>query len=198
VATYSEVLDRVMRGDYASATDAERDEAVKKVVQACAVAATAVTVQPLPFVDSALTAPIQIAMVQAIGRVRGHQLDGKSVLEILSTLGASIVAQNAMMAAAKFIPFLGWAVTMSMAYALTWAIGEVSDFYFRTGRGASDAELREMFQRVYRTKKDEKQAEHSADERLRDRLQQLKEAFEAGLLEEDEFRKKKEEVLASF
>src|SRR5689334_1110617 len=117
MATYSEVLDRVMRGDYGSATDEERAEAVRKVIQACSVAASAVTIQPFPFVDTALLAPIQIAMVQAIGRVRGHQLDGKSVLEILSTLGASIVAQNAIMAAAKFIPFLGWVVTLSMAYA---------------------------------------------------------------------------------
>jgi uncharacterized protein (DUF697 family) len=198
VATYSEVLERVMRGDYATASEAERDEAVRKVVQACAVAAAAVTIQPFPFVDTALLAPIQIAMVQAIGRVRGHTLDAKSVLEILSTLGASIVAQNAIMAAAKFIPFFGWAVTISMAYALTWAIGEVSDFWFRSGRGASEQELRDMFRRVYQQKKQEKQTEHAANETLRDRLAQLKAAFDAGLIDQEEFDRKKEQVMAEF
>ncbi|MEQ1502609.1 MAG: DUF697 domain-containing protein [Myxococcota bacterium] len=198
MASYSEVVDRVMRGDYASATDQERDEAVHKVIAACAIAASAVTIQPIPFVDSALLAPIQIGMVQAIGRVRGFQLDRKSVLEILSTLGASLVAQNAMMAAAKFVPFFGWVVTVSMAYALTWAIGEVSDFYFKSGRGASERELREMFDRVYRQKKDEKQTANASNERLRDKLQQLKEAFDAGLIDEAEFARKKEELLAGF
>ena len=198
MATYAEVLDRVMRGDYTAASEEERAEAVAKVIQACSVAASAVTIQPIPFVDTALIAPIQIAMVQAIGRVRGHQLDGKSVLEILSTLGASLVAQNAMMAAAKFIPFLGWVVTISMAYALTWAIGEVSDFYFRTGRGASESELRDMFKRVYREKREEKQQANGSNERLKDKLHQLKDAFEAGLIDEAEFLKKKEELLASF
>jgi uncharacterized protein (DUF697 family) len=198
VATYSEVLDRVMRGDYASASDAERDEAVKKVIQACAVAATAVTVQPFPFVDTALLAPIQIAMVQAVGRIRGFQLDGKSVLEILSTLGASIVAQNAMMAAAKFIPFLGWAVTMSMAYALTWAIGEVSDHYFRNDRKVDEHELKAMFERVYKAKKDEKAAQHKRDGSLKARLEELKEARAAGLLTEEEFEAKKAALLSDF
>lgn len=198
MATYSEVLERVMRGDYGSATEAERDEAVRKVVQACAVAAAAVTIQPFPFVDTALLAPIQIAMVQAIGRVRGHTLDAKSVLEVLSTLGASIVAQNAIMAAAKFVPFFGWAVTLSMAYALTWAIGEVSDFWFRSGRGATPEELRELFRRVYQQKKAEKQTEHAANETLRQRLEQLRAAFDAGLIDEDEFRRKKEQVLSEF
>ena len=198
MASYSEVLDRVMRGDYAEASEAERDEAVHKVIQACAVAAAAVTIQPFPFVDTALLAPIQIAMVQAIGRVRGVQLDGKSVLEILSTLGASLVAQNAIMAAAKFVPFFGWVVTISMAYALTWAIGEVSDFYFRTGRGASSAELKAMFDRVYREKRAEKEQAHAKNERLKDKLQQLKDAREAGLIDDEEFRRKKEELLADF
>lgn len=198
MATYSEVLERVMRGDYAEATDAERAEAVRKVIQACAVAAAAVTIQPFPFVDTALLAPIQIAMVQAIGRIRGFQLDGKSVLEILSTFGASLVAQNAIMAAVKFVPFWGWFVTIPMAYALTWAIGEVSDFYFRSGRGASTEELQAMFQQVYRQKRAEKEAAHGRNETLKDRLQQLKEAREAGLVDDEEFRRKKEELLSDF
>ena len=45
------------------------------------------------------------------------------------------------MAAAKLIPFAGALITISMAYALTWAIGEVSDHYFRNGRGVPQSEL---------------------------------------------------------
>ncbi len=198
MAAYSEILDRVMRGDYADASPEERRDAVHGVIQGCSVAASAVTVQPFPFVDAALITPIQIAMVQAIGRVHGHQLDRKSVLEILSTLGASIVAQNAMMAAAKFIPFLGWMVTLSMAYALTWAIGEVSDHYFGHGRGVADDEMRSMFDRIYSQKRAEKQQAHAGNETLRDKLEQLKSAHEAELIDEEAFLRKKEDLLANF
>ncbi len=198
MATYSEVLERIVRGDYDDAPVAERTEAVAKAIQACAVAAAALTVQPVPLLDSALIAPVQIAMVQAIGRVHGHRLDRKSVLEILSTLGASIVAQNAAMAAAKLIPLFGWVVAPSMAYALTWAIGEVSDLYFRSGRGLEPEELRSRFQEVYRAKKAEKEAAHRGDGTLKERLAQLEEAYQAGLIDEAEFSRKKEEVLADF
>ncbi|MBX2797663.1 MAG: DUF697 domain-containing protein [Myxococcales bacterium] len=196
--TYAEVLERIMRGDYDDASAEERSQAVRMSIQACAVASAAVTIQPFPLVDTALLAPIQIGMVQAIGRIHGHRLDTKSVLEILSTLGASIVAQNAIMAAAKFVPFLGWVVTISMAYALTWAIGEVSDHYFSSGRGATSEELRERFKSVYRAKREEKQREHGSNDSLKSRLQQLKEAFEAGLIDEAEFDRKKQDLLSDF
>lgn len=198
MATYQETVSRVMAGGYDSASDAEKAEAVRQIIQLGSVAAGAVAFQPFPFLDTLLISPIQIGMVQAIGRIYGFRLDKTSILEILSTFGASIVAQNVMMAAAKFVPFFGWVVTISMAYALTWAIGEVSDHYFRTGRGAKPDELRSMFNRVYKEKRAEKEAAHKDNTRLKDRLEQLKEAFEAGLIDDDEFRKKKEDLLSDF
>jgi uncharacterized protein (DUF697 family) len=198
MATWGEVVDRVMRGDFDDATPEERAEAVQTLIQTGAVAASAVTIQPIPFVDSLLIAPIQIGMVQAIARVYGHRLDRQAVLEMLSTFGASIVAQNVMIAAAKFVPFFGWVVTISMAYALTWAIGEVSDHYFRAGRGVDPGELRSMFKDVYTSKRAEKESEHRADSSLKSRLDQLRAAFEAGLIDEEEFRATKEQILRDF
>jgi uncharacterized protein (DUF697 family) len=198
MAKWSDTLKRVMDGDFANAGDDERREAVRDVIQVASVASAAVAVQPIPFVDTALLAPIQIGMVQAIGRVHGHRLDKKSILEMLSTFGASIVAQNVILAAAKFVPFIGWVVGVSMAYALTYAIGEVSDYYFRAGRGVSPTELQDMFKRVYSEKRKEKEAEHKQDATLKDKLEQLKQAKEAGVLTEAEFERKKEEILASF
>lgn len=198
MASYLETLRRVMDGDYENASKEEKDAAVRDVIQVCSIAAAAVTIQPFPLLDTALIAPIQIGMVQAIGRIHGYRLDKKSILEILGTFGASIVAQNVIMAAAKLIPFAGWIITSSMAYALTWAIGEVSDHYFRNGRGVPEGELREMFKRVYEQKKAEKQSQNRGNETLKDKLEQLKKAYEAGLLTDDEFTRKKEELLRSF
>ncbi len=195
---YMETLERVMAGDYEGATDEERHEAVREVIQVCSLASSAVTIQPFPLLDVALITPIQIAMVQGIGRVHGHDLDRKSVLEILTTLGASIVAQNAMMAAAKCIPVLGWIMTLSMAYALTYAIGEVSDHYFRHGRGVDPDDLRSMFRKVYDEKKAEKERAHRTDSELRRKLKLLEQLRADGLLDDDEFQAKKEALLEDF
>jgi uncharacterized protein (DUF697 family) len=168
---------------------------VKKVGSA---AAAAVAIQPFPLIDVALVSPIQILMVQAIARVRGYKLDKRAALEILSTLGASLLAQNAILAAAKFVPFAGWLVSISMAYALTFALAEAADHYFRSGRGASADELKQMFNRVYKEKRAEKEAQHKGNATLKDKLEQLKDAYKSGLLTEEQYEKKKEDLLAGF
>lgn len=192
---YADTIGRVMSGDFAGASDEEKARHVRELIQVCAIAAGAVAVQPIPLLDIALLAPIQIGMVQGIGRIHGYDLDRKSVLEILSTFGASLVAQSVIMTAAKLIPFFGWAAALSMAYALTYAIGEVSDHYFRTGRGVSQASLREMFDSSYRRARADKEQSAAANVTLKAKLEQLTKAYELGLLTEDEYAKKKEELL---
>ncbi len=198
MAPYLETLKRLLEDDFEKASESERTTAIRELIQVSSIASAAVAIQPVPFVDSALIAPIQIGMVQGIGRIHGHRLDKKSVIEILSTLGASIVSQNIIMAAAKVVPFLGWAMSLSMAYALTFAIGEVSDHYFKSGRGASKEELRSMFERIYQDKKTEKAAEHQHNKSLKRRLEELQEAQKSGLLTEEEFQRTKEEILRDF
>jgi uncharacterized protein (DUF697 family) len=194
---YLDTINRVINADFEHASDEEKQKAIKEVIQVCAVAAAAVTIQPFPVADVLLMSPIQIAMVQAIGRVHGHKLDKKSVLEIMSTVGASIVMQNVIMAAAKLVPILGSVVAISMGYALTYAIGEVSDYYFKNGRGVSSDELKSRFKKVYDEKKAEKERQ-AKDPKLKQKLDALKKAFEAGVISEEEFNQKKEDVLAGF
>jgi uncharacterized protein (DUF697 family) len=198
MAGHLDTIKRVLDGNYEGATEEEKQTAIRELVQVCSVAAGAMTVQPFPFVDTVLIAPIQIAMVQGIGKIHGYKLDKKSILEMLSTFGASIVAQNVIMAAVKFIPFFGWVVTISMAYALTWAIGEVSNRYFASGRTLDDTELKSMFDTIYKEKKQEKAEQHKQNKTLRTRLEELKDARKQGLLTDEEFEKKKAEILADF
>ncbi len=192
---YLDTINRVMTGNYDNASEEERKAAAKEVITVCAAAASAVTIQPFPVADVVLMSPIQIAMVQAVGKVHGYKLEKKAILEIISTFGASLVAQNVIMAAAKLVPVLGSIVAMSMAYALTYAIGEVSDHYFKNGRSVSSSELKDRFNSVYKAKKAERE---KAGKSLKDKLEALKKAREQGVLSEEEFEKKKEEVLSGF
>ncbi len=109
---HAEVIDRVMHRDCGGGSEADHHEAVQGVSHACS--AAAITIQPSPLVDTALPAPIQIGMVQAIGRIHGHRIDTRSVLDLHSVLRAPIVAQDVVMAAAELTPPLGGWVTLSI------------------------------------------------------------------------------------
>ena len=189
---------RVLEGDLSAASDEERDRYVRDLVTLGSAAAAAVTLQPVPLLDVALLAPIQIAMVQGIAKVHGYTLDRRTVLEWIGTFGASIITRHVLLAAAKLIPFAGWLAGASMAYALTHALGEVTDHYFRTGRGVPSPDLQQMFRTAYAKSRAEKEAKVGADDSLEARLRRLTQAFAAGLLTEDEFRAKKEEILRTF
>jgi uncharacterized protein (DUF697 family) len=192
---YLETIARVMHGNFENATDADKLAAVRDVTVVCSVAAAAAAVQPVPLLDIALIAPIHVAMVQAIGQVHGHKLDAKSVVEVLATFGGSIVTRSVLGSVVKFIPVFGWAASASMAYAMTYAIGEVSHCYFASGRGLSSSELRSMFRSVYDAKRAEKVSAAKGSDTLTERLRQVTQAYESGLLTEEEYRKKKEDVL---
>ena len=195
---FAETFARIMSSGYADSSDAERNAAVRELVTVASVAGAAVSIQPLPLLDTALLVPIYVSLVRGIGKIHGYALDTKAVLEVLSSFGASLVAQHVVRSAVRLVPGFGLVVGASMGYALTYAIGEVSDHYFRTGRGISNAELREMFGRAYEKKRAEKASVHADDRSLRTKLEQLKDAFAAGLLTEIEFGKMKEQILAEF
>jgi uncharacterized protein (DUF697 family) len=196
MASYAETFERVVTGEYANASDEQKLEAVREVIQVASIAAAAVTIQPFPVVDIALIAPIQIGLVQTIGRIHGYVLDKKSVVEILSSFGAGLVTQGILLSTSKLIPIVGWLAAIPMAYALTWSVGEVAHYYFKMGRGVSPDELGAMFQKVYHSKRDEKSAAHKSSS-LKSRLQELTEAHRAGLISEAEYQKKKEELLGA-
>jgi len=54
-----------------------------------------------------------------------------------------------------------------------------------------------MFDRVYKQKKAEKESS-AKDDKLKEKLEQLKKAYESGILTDEEFARKKEEALKNF
>ena len=194
--SYAETLDSVMHGDFSDASEEKRSEAVRNVISVCSIASGAVGLQPVPMLDLAVMAPMQVAMVQAIGHIHGHPLSKRSVAEMLSTLGGSIMTQATMRTAARIVPGIGLVMSASMAYSLTWAMGETSDHYFRNGRGLSDAELSRTFEEAYRRKRREKTSASPNGPALKDRLKMLEEVFAMGLIDEQEYAQKKSDLIA--
>jgi uncharacterized protein (DUF697 family) len=177
----------------ASARDA--DEAAARVIRNYSIAAAAAAVQPVPLVDLALLTPIQVGMVRAIAMVYHQPLGLRSALELLGTFGSSLVAQQAVMAAVKLAPGVGLPVAVSVAYAITYAVGEAAKLHFQRGPQLSDESLREVFQRTFR--KQRGAVKHAVKhDHLVGELRRLTEARRSGQIQEPEYERRKRELIA--
>jgi uncharacterized protein (DUF697 family) len=108
-----------------------------------------VALQPVPFLDILLITPIQIGLVQGIGRLRGYHLGKKSALEIFRALRTSLTTEQLAIVGGKLVPTLGWLFSASVAYSMTYAFGELMDYYFRVGRSMLPAEMRETLKKQF-------------------------------------------------
>ena len=62
---YKSLIQRLISGNFAQATQQERDKTVMAIIHASAVTSTALSIIPVPMVET----PVQITMVRAIGKV---------------------------------------------------------------------------------------------------------------------------------
>jgi uncharacterized protein (DUF697 family) len=121
---------RVEQLDRASA--AERTGAVAELIRKTSATAAVAAMQPFPLVDAAILTPLQHRLVRSIARIRRCRLDDDDIKGMFRAVRGPIVASQATIAGAKvflLVPFFPAAVGVSLAYALTHAIGEVTDEY---------------------------------------------------------------------
>ncbi len=147
---FSEALRKSLDGEFDDASDDEKDRGANELARAAEMAVSLVTLQPVPLLDPAFITPMQVGLVRGLGRIRGYELDRPAALKLLETFGTTLVTQHCVMAAAKFVPTLGTIASVSIAYSLTHAVGEVFDDYFRGSCTLPPAEMREVFERVYK------------------------------------------------
>jgi uncharacterized protein (DUF697 family) len=148
-------INRVSERDFSGASEEEMRRAVQKVIGVCSTVAGAATLQPVPLLDVALIAPIQITMVRSIGRIRGYSIDMKSAFELFKVFHLGLLTQKAAMSAPAMVPVIGQVLSVWVASALTYAVGVASDHYFCHGRTTPAAELRVVFQSAYRRRRAE-------------------------------------------
>lgn len=202
------VFRKILQGNIRPVTYNEKIEAVFEAQRACAMMAAALAAQPVPLLDIGILIPIQVRMVQAIGKMHDRPLDKASVREILDLYGLGIAAQLALMSAAKLVPGLGSLAAPSLAYAMTLAIGEVADHYVQHGRGVlprpftaswlQDKNVKKTFQKLIKQRRAEFIQIAQSDDGLAQKLEQLRIAYTKDLMSEDEYKKMKSEVLSAF
>jgi uncharacterized protein (DUF697 family) len=199
-------FDGVLGGEYDQATADEKSRAVRQLIRRSSYHSALLTLEPIPFLDSAILTRAQRRLLQSIARLRGHGLDDKEAREALAKIRGRMVKPNLVVAAAKLIAFVPivpeiWSGTV--AYALTCTIGELSDRYFGGGRAMSRAEIESGFDEVFN--KAWSDARHAKRNELRTMfrnrdvrraIRDLKRTYREGHMEPDEALHRSEEILA--
>ncbi len=184
---YKSLLQRLLAGDFEQATQKERDEIVFTITQASAVTAAAVSIIPVPLIES----PIQITLVRAIGQVYNQELDEKVVLEILSVIGGNVLLRQLI----KLIPYVGVIVNISRVYGTTWAIGAAAEYYFKHNREVEKEELLRVFNTVLKQKTREKETD-MRERHTEERLEELGKLLHKDLITQEEYDKKREAIIS--
>lgn len=105
--------------------------------------------------------PLQIKMVYGIGKAHGYELDQGHIRELLATLGVGLTSQYLEQfgrkllggllgkAAGGLAKSLGKSATsVAFSFATTYALGQVAQRYYASGRQMSSELLRDSFQNL--------------------------------------------------
>jgi uncharacterized protein (DUF697 family) len=180
------LLRKACEGGFDGASDVEKDRAVEETIRRSSSVAAILALQPVPFLDTPLVNRIQDEMIGGIGQVRGFATKISS-REIRKALSARLIAPHLSMAGAKLIPLVPVVpdlVAASIAYALTYSVGKVSDEFFRDGPPPTtdaigtrfDVAYRNMFKLTFKQKRNELKLMLRRNPEVRQELAELRRA----------------------
>ena len=123
-----------------------------RLTHSTAMVCAGIAATPTPLADIAPITTAQVFLVMGIGYLGGRRMDLEAAREFLAAagvnVGAGFVLREAARALVQVVPGFGQAVSASVAYAGTYAVGTAATSYFL--RGETDdlpALFREAFER---------------------------------------------------
>ena len=194
----------------------ERELATVELTDKCGYATAAMTLVPVPGTEILGVMPIHVGMVTALANIYDKDITRDSatrlVMRIGATVGLSIVGSRAATTAAKlFLPGLGGVVAAPLMFASTKALGAVAKSYFERDEELSSDDIKAVYRAAATKAKAEFQKDKMDDEEIvtqatetknspksapAERLSQLKDLLEQGLIESDDFETAKARILA--
>jgi uncharacterized protein (DUF697 family) len=201
---------------------------VDTLVERCGYATAALTILPIPGSEIIGVMPLHVGMVMGIANAYGHPLTKESaaelVLQIGTTVGASLVGSRIATTAAKIVlPGLGGIVAAPFMFASTLAIGAVAAAWFDRDGAMSADEMQSLYKQTLKKARSDfspekmkdsdamaqakaavQEGKNSDDPPAPDpeedavaRLKRAKALLEDGLIEQDEFDAVKKRILDS-
>ncbi|MBI4850882.1 MAG: DUF697 domain-containing protein [Acidobacteria bacterium] len=163
-----------------SSLDSKR-EIAKQLSHIAATACAALALQPIPIADVFVITPLQVLLVQAIGRVYGVPLSTKTALEVATNIGLGVILQQIFVAMVKVgIPLMGGLLVSTYVYTSTFYMGKIAQIYFEKGRPLTPQEVQQV------------QATRS---RAEERLKEIDHLKTIGLITEEEYFNKRTKIL---
>jgi len=113
------------------------------LIGSAATIAGGVGVEPIPVADLPVITSIQIGMIIGIGYISGREMNKKSAVEFMTSMGLNVglafVFRELARALVKLIPVVGNVVSGAVAAASTWGIGEAAITYFIDKKSPEEA-----------------------------------------------------------
>ena len=104
-----------------------------QAVRRAVVGSTLIALTPIPFMDIIPLTALQTSMVLTLARIYNQPLNYKRGRELLTGLGAGVLARTAFSELSKFGGVPGWALSASIAAGTTLSIGALVIEWFETG-----------------------------------------------------------------
>ena len=100
-------------------------------ILAYALTASAIAAAPLPVADLPVLSVLQLKLLHTIASLYRQTLDKKTLLEVVGTLGISILFRQGARSLLKVIPGFGNMISSAYAGAATYALGCALCFYYQ-------------------------------------------------------------------
>lgn len=127
-----------------------------KSVRSFSLISAAIGFIPLPIPDYPLLTTMQLGLIFKISNIYEFKIDVKEFFKVvLSTLGAGIVLRTSAKVLRSFIPFVGWLINASVAYAGTYSIGIITKRYIEEGGNLSSEKIKSIWEKSYEDGKKE-------------------------------------------
>ncbi|HZR18970.1 MAG TPA: DUF533 domain-containing protein [Verrucomicrobiae bacterium] len=137
--------------------DVARDSDLDRLILNTAILNGALEIMPHTLATMAIV-PVQIRMVYQIGKRYGYELDRGHIKDFLATIGVGLTSQVFEGFASRLVGGLtrglagrllgglaGQAAGSGIAFATTYALGQVSKKYYESGRTLSTEQLKQVF-----------------------------------------------------
>ncbi len=118
-----------------------------QAVRRAAIGSTLIALTPIPFMDIIPLTAIQTSMVLTLARIYDQPLNYKRGRELLTGLGAGVLARTAFGEISKLGGVPGWALSASIAAGTTLSIGALVIEWFETGNKPSSGQVNKMANR---------------------------------------------------
>lgn len=118
-----------------------------QAVRRAAIGSTLIALTPIPFMDIIPLTAIQTSMVLTLARIYDQPLNYRRGRELLTGLGAGVLARTAFGELSKLGGVPGWALSASIAAGTTLSIGALVIEWFETGNRPSSGQVNRMANR---------------------------------------------------